>query len=1060
MFFSSKAGKLESTSNVAGVDVNQPSRRLCVIDINNREKFLIDTGADISVLAARNQKCSRPAENADYKLFAANGTEIRTYGERTLELNLGLRRSFKWTFVVANVKTSLLGADFLVHHKLLVDLHQRKLIDRVTELSVNAVKVNSQEESIYMVNRDHTHHDLLKKYPDVLRPMTLKTPAKHDVTHHIETTGPPIYSRPRPLPPDKYKAAKLEFERMIEMGICKPSNSPWASPLHIVKKKDGSLRVCGDYRRLNAVTVPDRYPIPRIQDFTYQLHGKKIFSKLDLKMAYFWIPIAKQDAQKTAIITPFGLFEFTCMTFGLRNSGQTFQRFMHEVLRGLDDNVFCFVDDLLVHSRNKEEHRRHLELVLERLNTYGVSLNIDKCEFDKQNIEFLGYEVSSEGIKPTQERIQAIVNYPKPQTVQELRRFLGMINFYRSCLPHQAEYQHELNKYLHNSKKNDKTPIQWSQIAEQAFEKCRRSILEATTLTHPIPNAPLCLFTDASNTSIGAVLQQKVDNVWRPLAFYSKSMSETQRRYSVYDRELLAMYTAVQHLRRLIEGSDLIIFTDHKPLTYALTRTPSSSDTPRRERQLHYISQFCAKILYIHGDKNEAADALSRIEEIDLSHSTIDYNQLAQDQENDEELKSCMSNPSLKFAPITLPGIQRPIICETSTDNVRPYLPATYRIVAFKAQHELSHPGVRTTRRIMSTKFFWPSMNREVGLWAKSCIGCQRGKVQRHVISPLGEFQKSSRFEHVHVDIVGPLPPSNDYRYLVTMIDRCTKWPEAIPIRDVTADTVAKAVYEGWISRFGCPLRVTTDQGRQFESSLFNALMKKFGITRIRTTAYHPQANGQVERWHRTLKAALMARGAGIHWSEQLPTVLLGLRTALREDTQVSPALMTYGSTLKIPSDFFAPTQPKNEDAEFVRQLTEAMASLAPSSKSRVNNRSTFVHKDLTSCTHVFVRNDTVRSPLTPPYDGPFKVIQRDGKHFTIQMPLRTTVVSIDRLKPAHLLNEEEFTTSTTTCAHQASRTNSSTTSTVDPRSSTPSAPRDTYVTRSGRAVKHNVRFA
>lgn len=197
--------------------------------------------------------------------------------------------------------------------------------------------------------------------------------------------------------------------------------------------------------------------------------------------------------------------------------------------------------------------------------------------------------MSSKGIKPTQERIQAIVSYPKPQTVQELRRFLGMINFYRNCLPHQAEHQHELNRYLHNSKKNDKTQIQWSQVAEEAFEKCRQSILEATTLTHRIPNAPLYLFTDASKTSIGAVLQQKVD-IWKPLAFFSKTMSETQRRYSVYDRELLAMYTAVKHLRRLIEGSDVTIFTDHKPLTYALTRTPSSSDTPRRERQLHYIS--------------------------------------------------------------------------------------------------------------------------------------------------------------------------------------------------------------------------------------------------------------------------------------------------------------------------------------------------------------------------------------------------------------------------------------------------------------------------------------
>lgn len=198
----------------------------------------------------------------------------------------------------------------------------------------------------------------------------------------------------------------------------------------------------------------------------------------------------------------------------------------------------------------------------------------------------------------------------------------------------------------------------------------------------------------------------------------------------------------------------------------------------------------------------------------------------------------------------------------------------------------------------------------------------------------------------------------------MTMIDRCTKWPKAIPVRDITADTIAKAIFDGWIVRFGCPLRITTDQGRQFESSLFKSLMKKCGITRIRTTAFHPQANGQIERWHRTLKSALMARCARTNWSDELSTVLLGLRTALRQDKEVSAALMTYGSTLRVPSDFFVPTQPNNDDAEFVRQLTETMSTLSTNTKPHSSTVRTFVHKDLTTCTHVFVRNDTVRSPL------------------------------------------------------------------------------------------------
>lgn len=370
------------------------SRRLLIYDRSSKRKYLIDTGSDVSIVPAQTSDKRNPT--SDIQLHAANGSNIKVYGSRFVNTDLGLRRTFCWNFLVANVGMAIIGADFLAHFGLLVDLKNHRLTDGKTGLQSTTDELTSAAIfGVKTIGFDHPFRELLQEFRIITVPNSMQTAAKHDVKHFIQTKGPPVAFKVRRLAPEKVEAAKAEFKVMCELGIARPSSSSWASPLHCVPKKDGQWRFVGDYRALNKVTVPDRYPVPHIHDLLYAFQGKSVFTTLDMIRAYHQIPVNEEDIEKTAVITPFGLYEFPRMQFGLCNAGQTFQRFMHKVLGDLEF-VVVYMDDICIASATAAEHEQHVRKVFERLRDYGLVINMAKSKFAREKVEFLGYTISRE----------------------------------------------------------------------------------------------------------------------------------------------------------------------------------------------------------------------------------------------------------------------------------------------------------------------------------------------------------------------------------------------------------------------------------------------------------------------------------------------------------------------------------------------------------------------------------------------------------------------------------------------------------------------------------------
>ena len=789
-----------------------------------------------------------------------------------------------------------------------------------------------------------------------------------DVCQHSMNMKSPenVKLGPRRLPLAKLKALKEELLRLLELEVIEPSSSSWASPVVLVTKKDGSIRLCIDFRKVNNLTIKDSYPLPRMDDSIDALSGSKWFSTLDLSSGYWQVKMDPKDIEKTAFATPFGLYQFKVMPFGLANAPATFERLMERVLAGLHwETCLIYIDDIIVFSKTFDEHVDRLTQVLQRLRAANLKLASHKCKLFRSRVEFLGHVVSDRGVETDPKKIEAISAWPEPKTVKEVRSFIGLSSYYRRFVKDFAK----LARPLHRLTEKD-TSFEWTTECQEAFNSLKAALASPPILGYPLVDGLFTLDTDASLDGIGAVLSQEQDGVEKVIAYYSRALTHTERKYCVTRRELLAVVESVKHFHHYLYGRHFVIRTDHGSLRWLLNFKNPEDQMARWLEDL-FVLDF--EIQHRPGRQHGNADGLSRrpctecrycerqevknreppqgcpghrlcsVTKSDTPQEEGTWlqswtpEQLAEWQQNDIDLKKVHmwmeagQKPPWKdirdqgsflrtyWSAFEQLKLEDDVIYHSKPggqhlDN-RLIAPEKLREILFKCIHSTrtgGHLGIKRTLSSTRQRFWWPGMKKDITRWCQYCDTCQRyNRRPGRSRTGLRQDPVGSPMERIAFDILSfPEETEKSNRCVLVVSDYFTKWSEAFALPDHQAETVAEELVTKIFLRFGAPRFIHSDQAPEFMSDLMRGLFRLLEINRTRTCPYRPQSDGLVERMNRTL-IDMLSKFCGENaddWDEHIPYLMCAYRATINESTKCSPNLLMLGREITLPIDLMYPS--------------------------------------------------------------------------------------------------------------------------------------------------------
>ena len=833
-----------------------------------------------------------------------------------------------------------------------------------------------------------------------------------DMTQHEIDTGDslPIRGRAYRTPFALIGFVKEEVEKMLLMGVASPSKSPWAAPVVVVAKKNGEHRFCIDYRKLNNVTKKDSYPLPRIDTTLDLLYGNNYFSTLDFAGAYWQVAMHPRDKEKTAFIIQNSLYEFNVMPFGLANAPATFQRLMNLVLGDLIGIVcLVYLDDVIIFSKTLADHFKNLASVFERIEMAKMRLRPDKCFFLREQLLFLGHVISSKGIEPDPAGVEKVQKCPTPTSVTGIKSFIGLASYYRRFIKDFSKIAHPMLELV----KKD-VPFVWTQRQEEAFQTLKKCLINPPILCFPDPNQEFILFTNASEFQIGAVLGQIQNKTEVVISYFSRHLNDIEKNYDPVEKECLAIVESIKNFRMYLLGKHFLLIIDETPIVWlnkvkehnkrlirwSLELAEYDYTIKHRKKRLHSNSKSMSALGIANITIQEEPRIVQLQKEDELCQSIAYYllnNKLRAGDEDPFWL------PSAELFFINEQGILcRKLIPDGNRKGVELHnqtvAPIGIRRKILQAMHDDpmgGHLGVQKTYLKIKHSFYWPKMSTEIKNYIATCTLCQLRKAppktRRAPLMPIELAEKP--FDRIAMDLIGPLNTSSKgNNYILTVIDYCTKYAEAIPIPDKSCQTVTEAVFENIFCRYGMAKELLSDNGGEFTGRYFNDICKILKVKHVTTTAYHPQTDGLVERFNRTLMEmdSHFVNDLQNDWDRHLSKILFAYNTSVHASTMETPYYLMHFHDPLLPIEALLELSPHRKyfagksKEQIMKRVNIAFQVARENNKKAQEKQKKYydkkVHTNKFSIgDRVYLNNPVIergmKKKLTNKYKGPYRVI-------------------------------------------------------------------------------------